>query len=227
MLLPRLRISVIRDGRTSALDITAVDVAEIQALRQEITTRVTLASAVVTLELTALVAGLALVDKLTHVLVALAAVSSFLWLQWLDQSTQIQKIAAYLGAELAPRMTLLAGRAVFGWESYLGQLNNRELSVRTLHGDHSRPNLTGIVRPWRADWYSPLLFGVAPPALPAFYIGKNLQQTATPAPLWVGAVVIAAALWIFSISRFFDFVRNAAAVDKAILATAVCGPVSR
>jgi hypothetical protein len=51
--------------------------------------------------------SLAVIGKSAVVLAVLAAISSFLWLLWTDRSLSILKIAAYLGIELAPRLTEL------------------------------------------------------------------------------------------------------------------------
>ncbi|RKT56267.1 hypothetical protein [Saccharothrix australiensis] len=151
---------------------------------------------------------------------------SFLWLHWLDQSTRVQKPAAYPGAELAPRATAAAGRPVLGRESYLGQLNERRLSLRTPRGDDPPAGASGIVRPWRADWHTPLLFGLTPLLLTGFHVAANIRHPGTPAPIRLAAVGCALALWVFSLTRFADFPRDAKAVEQAILAAAVCGPLS-
>jgi hypothetical protein len=204
----------------------AVDVAEVQALRQEIITRVTLASTLIALELTALAAGLAILDKSKHILIVLAAMSSFLWLLWLDHSVQTLKLAAYLGTELAPRLTERARRPLLGWEGYLRQINaGGELSGRALYGDDA-PKRMAVVRVWRVDWYSPLLFGVAPLALATSYCIANITRPTAPAVIWVGAVVACLVLWGFTLFRFGDFWRNARVIDGAILTHSVCGPAT-
>lgn len=80
----------------------ALDVAELQALRQEIASHFTLSTTLMALELAAFGSSLSLVDKSTYILPVLAVISSFLWLLWIDHSTQILKIAAYISIDLAP-----------------------------------------------------------------------------------------------------------------------------
>jgi hypothetical protein len=92
------------------VDDTALDAAELQALRQAITSHFTLSATLIALELAAFGSSLSFVDKSTHVLAGLAVISSFLWLLWIDHSTQILKIAAYIAIELAPRMRQHLGR---------------------------------------------------------------------------------------------------------------------
>ncbi|HEV7830414.1 MAG TPA: hypothetical protein VGP04_16530 [Pseudonocardiaceae bacterium] len=74
------------------VDDTALDAAELQALRQEITSHFTLSATLIALELAAFGSSLSFVDKSTHVLAGLAVISSFLWLLWIDHSTQILKM---------------------------------------------------------------------------------------------------------------------------------------
>jgi hypothetical protein len=93
-------------------------VAELQALRQEISSHFTLSAALVALELAAFGSSLSLVDKSTHVLAALAGISSFLWPLWIDHSTQILKIVAYIAIDLAPRMRQHLGRPVLGGKPF-------------------------------------------------------------------------------------------------------------
>jgi hypothetical protein len=62
------------------------------------------------------------VDKHSEVVVALAAVSSFLWLLWIDHTSQIYKIAAYIGLRLAPRLRD-RDAGLLGWEHFMRILN--------------------------------------------------------------------------------------------------------
>lgn len=202
---------------------TALDAAELQTLRQEITSHFTLSTTLIALELAAFGSSLSLVDKSTHVLAVLAVISSFLWLLWIDHSTQILKIAAYISIDLAPRMNQCLGRPVLGWESFLRRINSGGgRSATALYGA-SPPPRVAIVRPLRSEWYTPLLFGAAPPLLFALYVSANLRGgTATPV-VWL-ACAAGGALWVFTISRFIDFVHNAKVIDRAILASSSSTP---
>jgi len=75
-----------------------------------------------------------------------------------------------------------------------------------------------IVRPLRPEWYAPLLFGVAPPLLFALYVSANLRSGTATTVVWL-ACAAGGALWVFTISRFIDFVHNAKIIDRAILKT--------
>jgi hypothetical protein len=196
----------------------ALDVAELQALRQEITSHFTLSTTLMPLELAAFGSSLSLVDKSTYILPTLAVISSFLWLPWIDHSTQILKIAAYIAVELAPRMSQYLGRPVLDWEIFLRRIDSGgETSAKVLYGISSPPR-TAVVRPLRPEWYTPLLFGIAPPLLLILYAAANLHGGTTTMVVW-SACVIGAAFWAFTISRFIDFVRNSKIIDRAILAS--------
>jgi len=139
------------------------DSTEVQCLREEITTRITLMHAVIALELAVLGTGLAVIAKPTYVMAALAAASSFLWLLWMDRSLYTYKVAAYLSVELAPRLSQLARRPVLGWETFLRRIEaGGQKSSRALYpGAVERSQ-----RLWHsgryAEWYVPLVFAVTP-----------------------------------------------------------------
>jgi hypothetical protein len=200
---------------------TAFDVAEVQALRQEITTRVTLSSTLVALELATVGTGVTLLDRSTHVLAGLAMLSSFLWLLWIDHSLQVLKIAAYLAVDLGSRMSEHTGRAVLGWEGFLRRLNSGgQESAQALYRG-SPPSGTKIVRALPVDWYSPLLFGVAPPLLLTLYVVANVRSQPT-ALVWLSCGV-GVLLWSYTISRFIDFAHNKGVIDRAIVTAGVLG----
>src|SRR6266481_5511058 len=92
----------------------AVDLCEFKELRAEINNRTQLSTGLVGLQLAAIGSGLAVIKDYPDVVLALAALSSFLWLLWIDHTSQIYKIAAYIGLKLAPR--LRSGNSeLLGW----------------------------------------------------------------------------------------------------------------
>ena len=99
-----------------------VDLAEFQKLRDEIMARTQLVNTLVGVELAALGAGISSFTRVPDVLIGLAAVSSFLWLLWLDHAEQVQKVAAYIALRLRPRLAVGSDR-VLGWETYMRQLD--------------------------------------------------------------------------------------------------------
>jgi hypothetical protein len=198
------------------MDLVDVDAAEVHTLRQEITTRISLMNALVALELAAVGTGLTLIGSATYVLAGLAAISSFLWLLWMDQSIQTFKIAAYLAVDVAPRLRRLAGRRLLEWEYFVRMLDGgRGGSERALHRGAASPD-GGIVRPFRADWYAPVLFGATPPILLASYVVTAVHRD-TEAAQVVLACAAGGLLWIFAVSRFADFVHNSRVITRAIV----------
>jgi hypothetical protein len=194
-------------------DAADVDIAEVQCLRQEITTRITLEHALVALELAALGTGLTLGGTAVYVLAALAAISSFLWLLWMDQSLSTYKIAAYLAVEVAPRLTSQVGHPVLGWESFLRLIDASGPGSRKALYPRATGGRRYLVRSGlRADLYTPILFGGTPPVLLALYA---LARHAGPGGIWTGCAA-GGLLWLYAISRFADFVHNAKVLDSAI-----------
>lgn len=204
-------------------DAADVDVAEVQCLRQEITTRITLLHALVALELAALGAGLTLGGASAYVLAGLAAISSFMWLLWMDQSLWTYKTAAYLAIEVAPRLTRQVSCPVLGWETFLRRIDRPGVvAERALYpgGAGGRP---GLVRSGlRADLYAPFLFGGTPPLLLTLYA---LSHHAGPGAVWAGCLT-AGLMWLYAISRFTDFMHNVKVLNNAITeAASQCGSV--
>lgn len=108
------------------------------------------------------------------------------------------------------------GRPVLDWEGFLRCINcGGETSATVLYGVSPPPRST-IVRPLRSEWYTLPLFGVAPPLLFALYVSANLRGGTATTVTWL-ACATGGTLWIFTISRFIDFVRNAKVIDRAIL----------
>src|SRR5215471_17255465 len=89
------------DSRDSS---RTINLTEYKQLRGEINNRTQLSAGLVALQLTALGAGIFVMKEHPAVVIALTAVSSFLWLLWIDHTSQIYKIAFYIGMNLAPRL---------------------------------------------------------------------------------------------------------------------------
>jgi hypothetical protein len=197
-----------------------LDIAEIQSLRQEITARIGLMNAVVALELAAAGTGFGLLDRWTHVLAALAAISSFLWLLWIDQSLSTYKIAAYLAIDVVPRMREYASRPLLNWEYFLRSVEaGGARSARALYRGQA-PRHAGIVRNMRADLYMPLLFGATPPILLTLYVLAGVRNDVEWSTIAIGTA-FGALMWIFTLTRFFDFLHNTRILDAAIRAAEV------
>jgi hypothetical protein len=194
-----------------------IDAAEVHGLRQEITTRISLMNALIALDLAAVGTGLTISGHWVHVLAGLAAISSFLWLLWIDQSISTYKLAAYLAIEMAPKLSELTGRQVLGWEYFLRRVEaGGAQSARALYGNQA-PAQAHTTRTVRADWYVPLLFGCTPPLLLTLYVIVGVREHVGTLPIALSGP-LCALLWIFTVARFTDFVRNTNVLDRAILA---------
>lgn len=191
-----------------------LDTAELQCLRQEITTRITLMNGIIALELATIGTGLTAISRANFVLVGLAAASSFLWLLWMDQSLYTYKIAAYLAVELAPRLGELVQRPVLGWEGFVRLIEaNGESSEHALY-----PHSAGKKRHLRfsgrhAEWYVPLLFLVTPLLLLARYTVEAHRS----AVLIAAACVVGGSIWVYTVTRFALLTHDIKVLNDAIL----------
>lgn len=197
-------------------DEVTISLAEFDALRSEINNRTTLAYGLIALQLAALGAGLSVIDKLPDVLLALAGVSAFLWLFWVDHAGQVYKIAGYLGIVLAPRLAGLVKAKVLGWEEFVRQMEHPETSHGALFSGTGAPVF--IQRATSADWYTAALFGLTPPGLAAGYLA-TLRHLHRPlaAHVWVEVGVVSV-LWLMALWRFLAFKRTVNNIGQAILA---------
>jgi hypothetical protein len=109
-------------GIASSRDAIGIDLAEFQKLRDEITSRMQLQTTIVGAQLAVLGTGLSLLTTSPEILLGLAAISSFLWLLWLDHAEQVHKVGLYIGSTLAPRLRQVRPGAL-GWERFLRHLD--------------------------------------------------------------------------------------------------------
>src|SRR5437588_5584259 len=134
-----------------------VDLTEFVRLRDEIDNRTDLSTKLVLAEITALGAGLSVmgrVPELPDVMLGLAAVSTFLWLFWMDHTEQIYKIALYIAQRLAPRLQQ-SHPGSLAWEKFGRGLGGAKREMR---------------RPGKIVEYISLLFGGASLILESFYV---------------------------------------------------------
>jgi hypothetical protein len=104
-----------------------IALSEFESLRDEINNRTELSGNLVILAIGAFGTGVsvAIGNSFPEVFIAAASAVNFLWLLWLDHTEQIYKAATYIGAELAPRLTLDASQPLLGWEKFLRRLDAR------------------------------------------------------------------------------------------------------
>jgi len=200
-------------------DTSAADLREYETLRQEINNRTTISYTLVALDLAALGAGLSVVDKSKAILAALAAISSLLWLYWIDHSGQVQRIAAYIAISLAPRVSAAEGRPVLQWEVFLRQLTAGGKSAHEALSGPRKPVPESSFRPIvSSDWYTTLLFGGSPPLLLTLYIAANIKAGGlTAAEVGITAAA-GTALWVYALISYRRLKRAVPVIAEAILA---------
>ncbi|WP_119729212.1 hypothetical protein [Thermomonospora amylolytica] len=195
-----------------------VDLVEFENLRHEINNRTNLAYALITLQLAALGAGLTAIVEYPDILLGLAAVSSFLWLFWVDHAGQVYKIASYIALELGPQLSRVPDRPVLRWEHFLRRIDSSRDSARmVLYRDSPPATDVYVQKSTSADTYSMLLFGCAPPLMIAGYVVTMLVNRDRPIGLVILLACVVTLLWLYAVQRFRKFRRTVTTIGKAIL----------
>jgi hypothetical protein len=212
---------------------TDIDLAEFDRLREEIDNRTQLSTNLVLAEIAALGAGISVLDKVPDVLLGLSAVSSFLWLLWMDHTEQIYKIAAYIAQQLAPRLRARDPECL-GWERFLRILDKGGKEAgRLLYGQLGEREDEVRVQPTRnIGTYILLLFGFTAPILwaayslivfrlPIWLLWNSLAGQGSYRPSTVGIVrlvsmVFTAALAGYAWYQHHAFARSIVRLDNAI-----------
>jgi hypothetical protein len=180
-----------------------VDLAEFQKLRDEIMARTQLVNTLVGVELAALGAGISSFTSVPDVLIGLAAVSSFLWLLWLDHAEQVQKIAAYIALRLRPRLTVGSDQ-VLRWETYMRQLDREP---RMPHTQAVSNYIAG-------------LFAGGPLVLLTIYglvVSDRFEDGSFPQVARFVGLGIAVALWLVTLRQHRVFRGVVATIEEAIV----------
>ncbi len=150
-------------------DSKSIDLTEFERLRDEIDNRTGLSNQILSYELAALGAGIAVLSTYPDVLLGLAAISTLLWLFWIDHTTQIYKIAAYIELKIAPRLRS-PGSEELGWERFLREIDAGDKRAEfALFGTSTGK----IVNIQRTDWvgtYTAWLLGYSALVLLAIYV---------------------------------------------------------
>lgn len=207
----------------------AVDLAEFDHLRIEIDNRTKLSNQLISYQLTALGAGIAVFTKYPDVLLGLSAVSTFLWLFWIDHTTQIYKIAAYLELKIAPRLRKDDGGDLLGWERFLRRIDiGGATAERELYGHAVGRNLRIQATKWVAGYTAGLL-GLSTLVLLTIYSVPKIQKllevgyrvalehlTLLHVLRFATAVAVTIA-WLFAWRQFRAFVKTRDIVGDAIL----------
>lgn len=180
---------------------TEVYLAEYEALRSEILSRTQIGNGLVTLEIAALGAGLSTFSTFPEVLAGLAAVSSVLWLLWIDQASQVWKIAYYIAQHLAPELQKAAPGAL-GWERFLRQFDQGGRAGRAVTAN--------------INLYMTLVFGGVSPLLLAGFAVNTKSWDGSEGAFRVVALVAGSALWLFAAWVYRDFGKAIANLDRTI-----------
>jgi hypothetical protein len=202
-----------------------VDLAEFDRLRQEIDNRTQLSTSLVVADLTALGAGLSVFGKVPEVAIALAGVSSFLWLLWLDHTAQIYKVAAYISLRIAPRLQQGLDHELLGWELFLRRLDSGDGdAVEALYGTAARRSLRRtipVMPTHNIARYTMILFGAGPLVLLGIAGVRQLATNFHPHDSgdWIRMVslVVTIGLWAVACGTYRRFCRARDALSKAVL----------
>lgn len=138
-----------------------VDLAEFEELRTEINNRTTISNQIIAVQIAAIGSGIIILDKSADVLLGLAAISTLLWLFWIDHTCQIYKIAAYIELEMAPRLRT-SKPDLLGWERFLRKID-AGWEVSGIEGGTGKILTTQWVSTYTAallGWGAVLLLGI-------------------------------------------------------------------
>jgi hypothetical protein len=176
--------------------------AEYEALRAEILSRTQIGNGLMTLEIAALGAGLSSFAAMPEVLVGLAAVSSVLWLLWIDQAGQVWKLALYIAERLAPELQKRAPAAL-GWERFMREFDK---------GGNAGSAITSNI-----NVYMTLVFGGVPPLLLIGFVIYSDSWFGGKGAFRVLALLVATGLWLFACRAYGQFRRAIRVVDERII----------
>jgi hypothetical protein len=216
----------------------SIELVEFEQLRKEINNRTALSNQLILAELTTLGVGISFYDKLPDVLLGLAAISSFLWLLWLDHTVQVYKIASYIVKKLAKRLQGQYSGAL-GWEQYLRQLDRGGAgATRLLFGDNKENQkdiqYTTFPQTRSVGRYIMFLFGTTAPILIIIYLFVNVTKPFLillqvilfkyNAPTVIDTLAIlrcfgaglVICLWVYAIYQYRYFSSTVIAIDRAL-----------
>jgi hypothetical protein len=198
---------------------------EFQLLREELVTRTNLAYALIAVDLTVLGAGLTVFQALPPAALGLAAVSSFLWLIFMDHASQVYKIAAYISLRLAPELRAVAPLAL-QWERFLRELDaggQRTANALYRQGKGSAPK--HWITSGASSKYTATLFAGSPPVLLiAFAVSAATPKTHVSLAehlVELAALLLSFGIWVRAIIRFRHYLHTLRAISAAILAEAI------
>ncbi len=209
-----------RRSQPVAADATAVYIAEYQALREEINSRLTLSNGLVIADLGALGTGISVAHSFPLILIALAIVSTLLWLFWLGQVTQMIRIAAYLALELRPRLEEVCQCSVLRWEIYMRQLTIKQSGSGVPHSNNGKGNQKRAeviqVSHYREGIHTSALLGGVTPVLLAIEIIVNPHVHVNSFSWETIAIGCGWALWLYTLSTAISVLRSSVVINARI-----------
>ncbi len=196
-----------------------VNLCEYEQLRSEINNRTNLAAGLIAIQLAALGAGLSILNDLPDIVVALAIISSLLWLMWIDHASQVYKIAAYISLYLAPRLRE-GDETVLGWESFMRKFDQggqqaADALYQGLVSKHIKVLPTSTIGGFISG-----LFGASAPLLISgfvFSMYEELAKWSSILSLRGVLVILATMVWLYAWSKYRLFVAMRIAIDQAVM----------
>lgn len=189
-----------------------IDLLEFERLRCEIDGRTQLAFGLVTLNITAIGVGFSVIASFPDVVFGLAIVSCILWMLYIDHSAQVQKIAAYIGLRLAPRLRGRDGQAL-GWEAFLRDLDGTPESIRAALG-LPRDATVRVYRSPAIRQAMSALFGGAAPVLIVLGIFRSADSHHLGWQRWA-VIAGATCVWVYAVRFYLMERRTWKTIDSA------------
>jgi hypothetical protein len=183
---------------------------------QKVNNRQTLSNALIAADLTAFGVGVSAARQDPVILVALAVLSSLLWLFWLVQTLQIYRIAAYVALELRLRLVELCGCSVLDWEAYVRRLTfSRQTAAMAIYKNRDPKAVPNISRNIDGVYISLLLGGATPLILAGTAIAAfHHNAKALSWKIEVGASLV---LWLYAILKAISVMRTTRSMSRKII----------
>jgi hypothetical protein len=110
-----------------------VYLAEYQCLRTETVTHFTFANALIGLEVAAIGVSATLLNQGPILFAGFTALTSVIWVSYMDHIASIHRIALYVGTQLRDKIESATSASTLEWESWLRQLRSTGVSVSSHH----------------------------------------------------------------------------------------------
>ena len=172
-------------------DPVPVYIAEYQSLRSEALTHFTFANALIGLQVAAIGVGMTVIRSLPISAAGLAALTSIIWLSYLDHIASIHRIALYVGTELRYRLESATGMPCLEWEQWLRSLRSTGVPLSTTTTTIDRVEERGT-EPRLGLTYPSWFYGGTAAVLLAYFFYKCFTYRG-PDPVWQWLALVASA----------------------------------